>query len=92
MGNDRFSVTGHNFTAKAYPIGIETEAFAAMASRASGTTLAKRMTESLGGKDLIIGVDRLDYSKGITQRIDAFGRQGSGGHAANPAIVPNLEP
>lgn len=69
---DRFSVTGHNFTAKAYPIGIETEAFAATAGRASGTTLAKRMTESLGGKDLIIGVDRLDYSKGITQRIDAF--------------------
>jgi len=72
MGNDCFSVTGHNFTAKAYPIGIETEAFAATAGRASGTTLAKRMSESLGGKDLIIGVDRLDYSKGITQRIDAF--------------------
>ena len=72
MGGDRFSVTGHNFMAKAYPIGIETEAFAATAGRASGTTLAKRMTESLGGKDLIIGVDRLDYSKGITQRIDAF--------------------
>jgi trehalose 6-phosphate synthase len=71
-GKDRFSVTGHNFTAKAYPIGIETDAFAATAGRASGTTLAKRMMESLGGKDLIIGVDRLDYSKGITQRIDAF--------------------
>jgi trehalose 6-phosphate synthase len=30
------------------------------------------MLQSLDGKDLIIGVDRLDYSKGITQRIDAF--------------------
>lgn len=71
-GKDRFSVTGHDFTAKAYPIGIETDAFAQTAGRAAGTALAKRMTESLGGKGLIIGVDRLDYSKGITQRIDAF--------------------
>jgi trehalose 6-phosphate synthase len=30
------------------------------------------MHESLDGKKLILGVDRLDYSKGITQRIDAF--------------------
>jgi trehalose 6-phosphate synthase len=71
-GDNLFEVAGRRFSARAHPIGIETDAFAATAARAGGTTLAKRMRESLGGKDLIIGVDRLDYSKGITQRIDAF--------------------
>jgi trehalose 6-phosphate synthase len=69
-----FQMSGRQFLARPYPIGIETDAFANIAKRASITPLAKRMHESLGGKDLIIGVDRLDYSKGITQRIDAFER------------------
>jgi trehalose 6-phosphate synthase len=71
-GNDVVRVGSHGLVARAYPIGIETGPFAAIAARAGGTALARRMRESLGGKGLIIGVDRLDYSKGITQRIDAF--------------------
>ena len=69
---DRFVVRERAFTAKTYPIGIETEEFATLAVRAAATTLHSRMLQSLDGKALIIGVDRLDYSKGITQRIDAF--------------------
>jgi trehalose 6-phosphate synthase len=69
-----FQMSGRQFLARPYPIGIETDAFSNLAKRASITPLAKRMHESLGGKDLIIGVDRLDYSKGINQRIDAFER------------------
>jgi trehalose 6-phosphate synthase len=34
--------------------------------------LAKNLVASLGGRDLVIGVDRLDYSKGLIQRLDAF--------------------
>jgi trehalose 6-phosphate synthase len=30
--------------------------------------------ESLGDRKLVLGVDRLDYSKGLPQRFDAFGR------------------
>jgi trehalose 6-phosphate synthase len=69
---DRFVVRERAFTAKTYPIGIETEEFATLAVRAAATTLHSRMLQSLDGKALIIGVDRLDYSKGLTQRIDAF--------------------
>ena len=69
-----FQMSGRQFLARPYPIGIETDGFANIAKRASIAPLAKRMHASLGGKDLIIGVDRLDYSKGITQRIDAFER------------------
>jgi len=32
----------------------------------------KRVIKSLGGRVLIIGVDRFDYSKGIAQRLSAF--------------------
>jgi trehalose 6-phosphate synthase len=74
LNETTFQMSGRQFLARPYPIGIETDAFASIARRASITPLAKRMKESLGGKDLIIGVDRLDYSKGITQRIDAFER------------------
>jgi trehalose 6-phosphate synthase len=74
LGETTFEMAGRRFLARQYPIGIETDAFATIARRASINPLAKRMHESLGGKGLIIGVDRLDYSKGITQRIDAFER------------------
>jgi trehalose 6-phosphate synthase len=74
LGETTFQMAGRQFLARPYPIGIETDAFASIARRASITPLARRMHESLGGKSLIIGVDRLDYSKGITQRIDAFER------------------
>ena len=67
-----FEVDGHAFRALAFPIGIETAEFMSFARRASGTGIARRMHQSLDGKKLILGVDRLDYSKGITQRIDAF--------------------
>lgn len=72
LNDTSFVVAGQEFTAKTYPIGIETEEFATLANRAAETTLHKRMLQSLDGKELIIGVDRLDYSKGLTQRIDAF--------------------
>jgi trehalose 6-phosphate synthase len=34
--------------------------------------LVKELVASLGDRVLIIGVDRLDYSKGLIQRLDAF--------------------
>jgi trehalose 6-phosphate synthase len=41
---------------------------------AARSPLAKEIGESLGGRHLVLGVDRLDYSKGIIQRINAFDR------------------
>jgi hypothetical protein len=43
---------------------------AAQASRWASTV--KRMLASLNRRDLVIGVDRLDYSKGLKQRMEAF--------------------
>ncbi len=65
---------GRRIHVRAFPVGIETEAFAAEARQAENATLVRRARQSVGGRELLIGVDRLDYSKGIAQRIEAFER------------------
>ncbi|TXI00878.1 MAG: alpha,alpha-trehalose-phosphate synthase (UDP-forming) [Rhizobium sp.] len=69
-----FSAHGHEFRGNAYSIGIETAAFAEFARKAASHNMVQKVRQSIEGRDLILGVDRLDYSKGITQRIDAFER------------------
>jgi trehalose 6-phosphate synthase len=56
----------------AFPIGIETDEFAAIAEAAASAPESLRLKQSLAGRALIIGVDRLDYSKGLVQRIEAY--------------------
>jgi trehalose 6-phosphate synthase len=68
----RFSAFGRRSRAGAFPIGIETEEFAEIAKAAADAPETKRLTESLTGRELVIGVDRLDYSKGLPARFDAF--------------------
>jgi trehalose 6-phosphate synthase len=55
-----------------FPIGIDVREFAASAERAMDNPEVRRLRASLDGAKLIVGVDRLDYSKGLTQRIHAF--------------------
>jgi trehalose 6-phosphate synthase len=55
-----------------FPVGIETAAFAHLAQRSVNLPFVKRVIRSLAGRALIIGVDRLDYSKGIAHRLSAF--------------------
>jgi trehalose 6-phosphate synthase len=62
------------FRIGAFPIGIDTLSFTRTAERAVGTPLVRRMAESLGDRALVVGVDRLDYSKGIDQRMLAYER------------------
>lgn len=61
---------------QAFPIGIDVEAFRklAAASVRAATTPIRATTGPLGTRKLVIGVDRLDYSKGIVQRLEAFGQ------------------
>jgi trehalose 6-phosphate synthase len=57
-----------------FPVGIETETFASQAAEAGDSQLAREIQDSLAGRKLIIGVDRLDYSKGLPNRLEAFER------------------
>lgn len=67
-----FDVAGRPVHIAAFPVGIETEAFARRARHAGRTDYVKTFRRSVGARKLIIGVDRLDYSKGIPNRLEAF--------------------
>lgn len=56
------------------PVGIDSAAFHRQAERASNSKNNARLLESLAGRQLMIGVDRLDYSKGLPNRFEAFNR------------------
>ena len=58
----------------AFPVSIETAIYSRMARNAARSPLVAQVKDSLGGCRLILGVDRLDYSKGIPHRIKAFDR------------------
>ena len=65
---------GRSIRAFADPIGIDAEAFRHDAERSENDPLVKRTGESLAGRAFAIGVDRMDYSKGLPQRFQAYGR------------------
>ena len=60
--------------AAAFPISIDTEALTEIARRDDVGKRASQIREALGGPSLVLlGVDRLDYTKGILHRLRAYG-------------------
>ena len=57
-----------------FPIGIDAREFATSAVKSFEDPQVQRLRASLDGAKLIIGVDRIDYSKGLLQRIHAYDR------------------
>lgn len=68
----RIHAFGRPLLAQAFPISIDTANLEALAEVAAHSRQTARLRDSLVGRDLIIGVDRLDYSKGLVQRFQAF--------------------
>ncbi len=67
-------VDGREVVAKHFPISIDAASFEAIARRPEVQARAREIREGLGNpKTVMLGVDRLDYTKGITHRIKAFG-------------------
>lgn len=65
---------GRTIAIDRYPIGIDVESFRDMARNApDDVRIDSARREKLGRKQ-IIGVDRLDYSKGLPDRFQAFGK------------------
>ncbi len=56
------------------PVGIEARQFERQAEASAKGKYGRRMRESLSGRYLMIGADRLDYSKGLPNRFEAFNR------------------
>lgn len=58
----------------AYPIGIDAASFEQAAHSETADHACERIRPFLGDRLFIIGVDRMDYSKGLPQRFEAIGR------------------
>lgn len=65
-------ITGVN--AKVFPIGSDPDAFAAFADLPATRKSMEALRATLSGRKLILGVDRLDYSKGLPHRVEAYQR------------------
>ena len=73
VAQDGFVTSRHGSSRVAvFPIGIDPEKFAQQAAKAVSHPDVSRLRRSLNGEKLAIGVDRLDYSKGLLNRINAF--------------------
>lgn len=55
-----------------FPISIDCEEFAAQAASAEITAKANEIQRNLAPSQIVLGVDRLDYTKGIPERLLAF--------------------
>jgi trehalose 6-phosphate synthase len=70
---EAFEFGGSYVHVRVFPVAIDTASYARVARNAARSRLVTGVRDSLGGRRLILGVDRLDYSKGIPDRIQAFG-------------------
>jgi len=60
--------------AAAYPIGIDYKEFRRAVASPEAREACERLTASATGRHTIIGVDRLDYSKGLAERFEGYRR------------------
>ena len=72
--NGRITVGGRSIRAIACPIGIDAEGYAKAAASKAGRSTYERMMTSANGRAMIVGVDRLDYSKGLQERFLGYER------------------
>jgi trehalose 6-phosphate synthase len=64
----RVEAFGMQLRTGAFPIGVDTDAIAASAPSAARTPTVERFKRSVFDRHIIVGVDRLDYSKGLERR------------------------
>ena len=70
----RITYKGRTTIARAYPIGIDWDHFESLRDTGAARQSAQRLISSSRHRIAMIGVDRLDYTKGLPERIDGIGR------------------
>ncbi|WP_022836649.1 alpha,alpha-trehalose-phosphate synthase (UDP-forming) [Salisaeta longa] len=63
---------GHTTRVEAHPIGIEVDRFEQMSEDEVVVEKAQKLRQRLGTEHIVIGIDRLDYTKGVLSRLEAF--------------------
>jgi trehalose 6-phosphate synthase/phosphatase len=57
-----------------FPMGIDAESFSQLSASPAVHAQLDAITRDAGGRRILLGVDRLDYTKGLRQRLVAFER------------------
>ncbi len=68
------TLDGRTTIAKSYPIGIDFDHFTLQGQSGEARQTAQRVLSSTRHRTAMIGVDRLDYSKGLPERLDGISR------------------
>jgi trehalose 6-phosphate synthase len=71
---DAYEIDGRQVKLGVFGVSIETKTYERLARNAGRSAMIALVKESLSDNKLVLGVDRLDYSKGIPDRIRAFER------------------
>jgi trehalose 6-phosphate synthase len=73
LASDRFvTLGGRRVVTGVFPIGVDVDAIQRESLESQSSDALKRMLAGLLGRKLMIGVDRLDYSKGLVERFKAY--------------------
>ena len=72
LPDGRYRAFKRTVQAGAFPIGIDVDDFIAQTESREGRQMLRQMREEYSRRQVLVGVDRLDYSKGLPQRIRAF--------------------
>lgn len=67
-----FRHNGHETATGVFPVGADVDGIVDQARRGRNSRQVRTLKTSLAGRKLIIGADRLDYSKGLVERLCAY--------------------
>jgi trehalose 6-phosphate synthase len=72
LGRGAIRAFGRIVHAGVFPVGIDVASIATQAEAAETTRQMRRLVDSIRDRVLLIGVDRIDYSKGLPARFAAY--------------------
>ncbi|WP_203933436.1 alpha,alpha-trehalose-phosphate synthase (UDP-forming) [Virgisporangium ochraceum] len=78
---------GRTVVARAFPISIDVDEIEREAADPEVQAQARHLRQELGDRRLLLGVDRLDYTKGIEQRLKAYRELLAEGTVSNDDVV-----
>lgn len=71
---DRVRIGDRTIRLGAFPMGIDTSTFVEQAQRPEVRAQVEALRRDAGGRKILLGVDRLDYTKGIPRRLQSVER------------------
>ena len=74
LSNGLVRAFGRTFRAEVFPIGIDVDTLSDLARNSPRLASIRRLRRNFETVKLMIGVDRLDYSKGLPERFKSFER------------------